>query len=34
MWDTLFIILTFVCFAVGVLYVRACVRLKGERHDG
>lgn len=34
MWDTLFILISLACFATGVLYVRACVRLKGERsHD-
>lgn len=32
MWDTLFIFLTFACFAAGVLYVRACERIKGERN--
>lgn len=32
MWDTLFVILTFACFATAVLYVRACVRIKGERN--
>jgi hypothetical protein len=31
MWDALFFFLTLVCFASGVLYVRACVGLKGER---
>jgi hypothetical protein len=33
MWDALFVILTLVCFGSGVLYVNACVRLKGERND-
>ena len=31
MWDMLFILVTLACFASGVLYVRGCVRLKGER---
>ena len=30
MQDVLFVGLTFAIFAVGVLYVRACMALKGE----
>ncbi len=34
MWDTLFLLLTLICFAIGVFYVRGCARLRGERnHD-
>jgi hypothetical protein len=33
MWDVLFAFLTLVCFCSAVLYVRGCMRLKGERND-
>lgn len=32
MWDALFTLLTFFCFAAAVLYVGACVRLMESRN--
>ena len=34
MLDALYILITVACFATGILYVRACARLKGERNHG
>lgn len=36
MWDVLFVFISIVCFASGVLYVYACgwLWLKGERKNG
>jgi hypothetical protein len=34
MWDILCALLSIACFAVGVLYVRACALLRGERNHG
>lgn len=34
MWDVLFVFISIVCFASGVVYVYACGWLKGERKHG
>lgn len=33
MWDLLFVVISFACFASGVLYVHACEWLKGDRKN-
>ena len=31
MWDTFCVLISLACFSAGVLYVRACALLRGER---